>query len=119
MSTLNLISLLIMAAFYMFAGVSHFRRPVFFLSITPKWVPFPKIVNFLVGGIEIIAGFLLFFDPTRSYAAWSIVILLILVFPANVYHFQKAIRKKQHILFTAMRLPMQLLLLYWAYGFMS
>jgi len=119
MSTLKLVSLIIMAAFYIFAGVSHFRKPNFFLSITPKWVPFPEAVNLIVGGVEIVAGLLLFFNLTRSYAAWVIIILLVLVFPANVYHFQKALRKKKGVVLTLIRLPIQLVLLYWAYNFVS
>jgi len=119
MSTLKLISLSIMAAFYMFAGVSHFRKPKFFLSITPKWVPFPEVVNHIVGVIEVIVGLLLFFNLTRSYAAWGIIILLVFVFPANVYHFQKARRKKKAVALTLIRLPLQLMLIYWAYSFVS
>ncbi len=106
-----------MAAFYMFAGISHFRRPAFFLSITPSWVPFPKKMNLIVGSIEIIVGILLLFSQTRFYAAWAIILLLIIVFPANVFHFQKALRKKRAVGLTLIRLPLQLLLIYWAYSF--
>lgn len=117
MSTLKFISLLLMASFYIFAGISHFRIPKFFESITPKWVPVPKKVNLFVGAVEIMLGIALLFSVSRSYAAWGIVILLIAVFPANVYHFQKALRKKKAVLLTFMRLPLQLLLIYWAYSF--
>jgi len=119
MSTLKIVSLLIMATLYVFAGISHFRKPTFFLKITPKWVPYPEKVNLIVGGIEIVAGLLLLFNQTRTYAAWIIIFLLIIVFPANVYHFQKALRKKKAVILTLMRLPLQLLLIYWAHSFIS
>ncbi len=119
MSTLKLTSLIIMVSFYLFAGVSHFRKPNFFLKITPKWVPFPEIINLIVGAFEIILGLLLIFRVTRSFAAWGIIVLLVLVFPANVYHFQKAMHSKKAVALTAMRLPLQLALMYWAYIFVS
>jgi uncharacterized membrane protein len=106
-----------MAAFYIFAGISHFRIPNFFLSITPKWVPVPERVNLLVGTFEIMMGIALLFSTSRSYAAWGIIILLIAVFPANVYHLQKSIEKKKGVLLTTIRLPLQLALIYWAYNF--
>ena len=115
MSTLQLLSLLLMAAFYVFAGVSHFRIPKFFLNITPKWVPYPEKVNLIVGAIEIALGLLLLLPATRSIAAIGIIALLILVFPANVYHFQKALKKQKMVGLTLARLPIQLLLIYWAY----
>jgi uncharacterized membrane protein len=117
MSTLKFVSLLLMASFYIFAGFSHFRIPKFFLSITPKWVPVPEKVNFLIGAFEIIMGIALLFSVSRSYAAWGIIILLIAVFPANVYHLQKSIEKKKGILLTTIRLPLQFVLIYWAYNF--
>jgi uncharacterized membrane protein len=106
-----------MSFLYCFAGISHFWKPKIFLSITPKWVPFPKIVNIIVGIIEIILGVLVLFEATRSLASLGIIVLLIAVFPANVYHFQKAKRKGKLVIPTIIRLPMQLLLIYWAYTF--
>lgn len=106
-----------MAAFYILAGISHFRIPKFFLSISPKWLPYPKKVNILVGIIEIVLGILLLIPKTQSIAAYLIIALLIAVFPANVYHFQKSKRAGKGVLGTAIRLPLQLLLIYWAYQY--
>ena len=106
-----------MSAFYCFAGVSHFRKPKFFLKITPKWVPHPEKINIIVGVIEIILGIALLFSITRNYAAMGIIALLIAVFPANIYHFQQARRKGKYIIPTLIRLPIQALLIYWAYTF--
>lgn len=117
MSTLKFVSLLMMSSFYIIAGISHFRIPKFFISITPKWIPVPEKVNLMVGAIEIILGIALFFAISRSYAAWGIIILLIVVFPANVYHLQKSIAMKKGVLLTTIRLPLQLALIYWAYNF--
>ena len=117
MSTIELISLLMMSAIYCFAGISHLYKPKFFLKITPKWVPYPEKINIVVGAIEIILGIALLFIMTRSYAAMGIIALLIAVFPANIYHFQKARRKGKHVIPTLIRLPIQALLIYWAHTF--
>lgn len=117
MTTTFLVSLILMAAVYIAAGIAHFRIPKFFLKITPQWVANPKIVNKIVGAGEILLGTGLLFPLTRTYAAIGIIILLIAVFPANVYHFQKSLRKQKMVWQTAMRLPIQLLLIYWAYSF--
>lgn len=114
---MKLVSLLIMAGFYLFAGISHFRNPKFFLKITPKWVPSPEKVNIVVGAAEVILGLGLLFGATRSYAAIGVIILLILVFPANIYHFQKSLKKGKLVIPTLIRLPVQGLLIYWAYTF--
>ncbi len=112
---MKMFSLILMAAFYAFAGYSHFRNPKFFLKITPKWVPEPEKVNLIVGVIEIALGVLLVIPATTAMAAWGVIALLIAVFPANVYHFQKALKKGKMIWPTLIRLPIQALLIYWAY----
>ncbi len=117
MTTLQLISLLLMAALYVFAGITHFRKPKMYLKITPGWVPHPEKVNVIVGVIEIVLGITLLFSATRSYAAIGIIALLIAVFPANVYHFQQARKKGRLVIPTLIRIPMQLVLIYWAYTF--
>lgn len=109
--------LYLMAFFYCFAGVQHFRQPRFFLSITPKWVPQPAVVNWIVGGIEILLAIGLVVPMTRSWSAWGVIALLIAVFPANYYHHQKARRKGKGVMATLIRLPVQLLLIWWAYSY--
>jgi uncharacterized membrane protein len=115
---IKLASLFIMAAFYAFAGISHFRSPKFFLKITPAWVPAPEEVNIIVGIIEVALAIGILIPQTRYYAAIGIIALLVAVFPGNVYHFQKALQKKKHVIPTLIRLPVQFLLVYWAYSFM-
>jgi uncharacterized membrane protein len=114
---LNFVSLIVMILFYLFAGISHFKNPKFFIKITPKWVYRPKAVNVLIGFIEIVLAIGLVINQTRSLASVGVIVLLILVFPANIYHFQLSLKNKRNILLTFLRLPIQLLLIYWAYLF--
>lgn len=107
----------LMALFYIYAGVSHFRNPKFFLKITPSWVPAPDKVNIFVGIVEIALGVGLLIPQTKQMAAYGIIALLIAVFPANVYHHMKARRKGKMVIPTMIRLPLQLLLIWWAYSY--
>lgn len=118
MTTIKLISLFVMAGLYIFAGISHFRKPKLFLKITPKWVPSPEKVNIFVGIVEIVLGIGLLFSSTRYYAVLGIIALLVAVFPANLYHFQQARKKGKLVIPTLIRLPIQIVLIYWAYSFM-
>ncbi len=109
----------IFACFFIYAGISHFRNPRFFLKITPPWVPAPDIVNIIVGVLEIVLGLGLFVESVRDYAAWGLIVLLVAVFPANFYHHQKARAKGKHVIPTLIRMPIQGVLIYWAYTFIS
>jgi len=104
-----------LALLFVVAGVSHFRNPAFFLKITPPWVPAPAAVNVAVGTVEVILAIALMIPACREYAAWGIIVLLFAVFPANIYHFQKALKKKKHVMPTLIRLPFQAIFIYLAY----
>ena len=84
------ISLYFMASFYVLAGLNHFIKPKFYLRIIPPYIPWHRAVNFITGGAEIFLGLLLIYPPYSTLAAWSIIALLIAVFPANVYHLTSA-----------------------------
>ena len=44
----------LMSALYVLAGIDHFIQPGFFLKITPKWMPYPELANFVVGAVEVL-----------------------------------------------------------------
>ena len=116
--TLKEISLIIMAILYIAAGLNHFRNAKFYLKIIPPSLPFPKWVNWISGAAEVILGILLFFPNYSSLAAWGIIALLIAIFPANIYHFtSKGKTLPAPIWLLYLRLPIQFLLMYWAYTF--
>lgn len=111
------LSLWIMATLYIIAGINHFIMPGFYIKIIPPFLPKPKLINWISGLAEIFLGVLLFIPIYSSFAAWGIVALLIAVYPANIYHFQKGWRKKRMVWVLAFRLPLQFVLIWWAYSF--
>jgi uncharacterized membrane protein len=110
------IFLFIMAAFYVAVGINHFIRPGFYLKIMPPQLPFPLALVYISGVCEIFFALLLFPMATRRTGAWLLVLLLIAVFPANI---QMAINYRQtndhHLWIAIVRLPAQLILIWWAW----
>lgn len=109
------ISLWIMAILYILAGINHFVMPRFYISIIPPFLPFPKLINWVSGIAEVVLGIGLLIPSYSTLSAWGIILLLIAVYPANIYHFMKGWRKKKMIWVLLLRLPLQFVLIWWAY----
>jgi uncharacterized membrane protein len=102
------------ASIYVFAGVMHFLKPRMFIRIIPPFVPNPVLINKLTGVAEIILGLGLLLESTRTFSAIGIIILLVAVFPANIYMYQIGAKGIPKWMLLA-RLPLQFLLMAWAY----
>ena len=79
------ISIIIMSLFYIMAGTNHFINPVWYVRIVPPFLPFKAAIVYISGILEIILGSLLIFPKTRFIAGWGLIILLVAVYPANIY----------------------------------
>jgi uncharacterized membrane protein len=93
------------------AGVAHFVVPSFFDRIVPRVLGHPRLFTNVSGVGELLCAALLAVPSTRRIGAWCTVVLLILVFPANV---QQWIDERS--LPTLLRLPLQVPLIAWAYS---
>ena len=109
--------LYLMALIYVLAGLNHFRNPKMYLRIIPDYLPRPILLNSLSGIAEIGFGLLLL-TPYSAFAAWGIIALLIAIFPANLFMLssKKASFGLPRWVLIA-RLPLQLLLIFWAYAY--
>ena len=68
------------------------------------------------GVAEIVLGILLLFNKTRKAATWGIIVLLIVIFPANVQMLINYIEQHNpNIWVAALRLPLQAPLIWWAW----
>ncbi|MBC7422641.1 MAG: hypothetical protein H7334_04205 [Ferruginibacter sp.] len=83
------VSLLIMATFYVIAGINHFVHPLSYFVLIPPYFPFPDKINMVAGFGEILFACLLFLPETRKAGSFGIVVLLILFIPAHIYMIQK------------------------------
>lgn len=77
--------LYVMSSLYIVAGVMHFVTPTAFTQIVPPRLPRPTVLVYLSGLAEILLGIGLLFRRTRRRSAWGVILLLLAVFPANVY----------------------------------
>ncbi len=116
MSKLKTVSLYIMGIFYILAGINHFVIPEFYMKIMPPYILWHKELVLISGLIEIGLGALLFVPKYRKWAAWGVVALLLAVLPSHVYLAQT---NGEVIGISAAaawgRLPIQLLLIAWAW----
>jgi uncharacterized membrane protein len=106
---------LALALLFVGAGILHFVRPATYLAIVPPWLPSPSDVVAVSGMAEIVLGLLILPLPTRRLGGWGLLLLLVAVFPANLY--MAEIHEQLHIpAWVAWgRLPLQLLLLWWVW----
>jgi len=85
MKIIKELTILLISILYITVGLNHFIKPNFFLEIVPPIIPFKLEVVFISGFFEIILGILILFKKTRKLASLLIIVLLVSVFPANIY----------------------------------
>ena len=71
--------------FFVLAGANHFRQPALYVAMIPPLLPQKELLNQIAGVAEILGGLGLLIPGVRRFAAWGLILLLIAVFPANVY----------------------------------
>jgi uncharacterized membrane protein len=78
---------LLLAALFLVAGTIHLHDPAFFLPIMPPWIPFPIVCIEVSGIFELLGGLgvLIPARPVQFLAGWGLTLLLVAVFPANIY----------------------------------
>ena len=78
-------SMIVMGVFYISIGVSHFTSPIWYVQIVPPYLPYKLELVYISGLFEILFGGMLLFKKTRFLAGWGLILLLIAVYPANIY----------------------------------
>jgi len=77
----------LLAALFLYAGVLHLTNPDLFLPIMPPWIPFHLPCIEISGVFELLGGIGLLVPNRRVQilTGWGLVLLLVAVFPANIY----------------------------------
>lgn len=100
--------------FMFLGGVSHFVFPEVYYPFIPDFLSRPA-VNVAAAVLEIVMGLGLFLEKVKKISALFILIALIAFLPIHVFDMLKenpAIGSKT---LAYIRLPLQFLLIYWAY----
>ena len=79
------ITILVMSLMYVFIGVKHFTDPQYFINITPPQVQHKLFAVYFTGVLEVLGGLLILNKKTRMIGAYTLIFLLVVVFPANIY----------------------------------
>jgi uncharacterized membrane protein len=97
-------------------GIAHFTTTAFYLNAMPSYLPFHEIIVYGSGILEILLGVLLVISKTSRKAAMGIILLFIAIFPANVnMYINSADFPDMSEDALLIRLPIQLVLIAWAY----
>lgn len=118
MATLKLVLKYLMSAFYVLAGLNHFRDPDFYLRIMPTYMAWHLSLVYLSGGFEIVLGVLLLFPRFTRIAGFGLIVLLIAIFPANIHMAANpALYTDISPIALWIRLPLQGVFIAWAYWY--
>jgi uncharacterized membrane protein len=120
---LSVVGRYLLVAVMVGAGVAHFTHGELFAAMVPAYLPWPMALVLVSGVFELVLGLGLLPVRTRRLAAYGLVALFIAVFPANI---DMALHPEVGLvgapdwlahpspLALWLRLPLQLLLIYWA-----
>ena len=81
----KLTTILVMGLMYTFIGAKHFTDPQYFINITPPQIEYKSFAVYFTGALEVLGGLLILNKKTRKIGAHTLIFLLIIVFPANIY----------------------------------
>ncbi|MGB9986722.1 DoxX family protein [Salarchaeum japonicum] len=117
------LSVFVMSAFYVVAGVAHFLWPRGFERAVPPSLPRPRLLVYVSGVAEVVLGLGVLVRRTRRVSAWGLIALLVAVFPANVHMarsdvFRDAVPERFSWVVDVVawaRLPLQGVLVLWAW----
>ncbi|MES2279416.1 MAG: DoxX family protein [Bacteroidota bacterium] len=112
------VSLYVLITGYLCAGINHFVHPDGYIHIIPAYIPFPKLMNILSGGFEVLFSLLLISPKTRRIAACGIILMLAAFMPVHIQMVIDAPFKLGNLLVTPLiawaRVFLQPVLMLWA-----
>jgi len=73
------------AVMFVLIGSMHLAKPEKLTYMIAGILPYAHALVIISGVLEIVFGIGLLFPSTRMYAAWALIVLLILMFPANIH----------------------------------
>ena len=73
------------AIFFFYAGLMHFVQEESFTAIVPPSIPFPKLIVWTTGLMELVFAILLILPRYRKLAGFLLAPFLLAVLPANIH----------------------------------
>jgi uncharacterized membrane protein len=114
----------VLAATMTVGGLAHFASPDAYVAIMPPFLPFPLALVYVSGVVEAGLGIALMIPKLTRLAAWGLVLTLLAVYPANIYHAVEGGISHPDLpeifaepVFAYIRLPFQVLFIAWAWWY--
>ena len=110
------IARIFLALIFVLVGALHFIYTKKFVQIVPPFIPLPKAMVYLSGFFEILGALGLLIPKYQRKAAFGLVILLLAVFPANIYMAVKNIQLggiMNNSILQWIRIPFQCIFIWW------
>ena len=107
--------LYLMGGIYILLGFAHFTHTEFYRPLMPQFLPAHSLLIYLSGFAEILLGLGVFFSLTRNYALWGIMFMLTVFMIIHVNMLFPGNRLGVSLGLLWLRIPLQFLLVYWAY----
>ncbi|MFJ1330459.1 DoxX family protein [Capnocytophaga canimorsus] len=114
---------LALSIMFLFTATGHFFFTKGMAMMIPEFLPYKIEIVYVTGVLELLFSVGILLPKTRKLTAWSIIIFLFLVLPANIYaslhhiNYQTATFDGNGTDYLWFRIPMQLLLVFWTYFF--
>jgi len=107
---------ILLGVLFVLAGINHFVQPRLYTSIMPDYLPRHQLLVWLSGVAEVVCGLLIFIPRMRNLARWSLLALLVAIFPANLH---MALNQARYPMIPGwllwLRLPLQGVLMAWVW----
>ena len=114
MKIFKLILTFLFGAIMIIAGINHFLKPEIYFPFIPDFLPV-QLINYLFGLLEIVCGVGVFIPISLGWATLGILIMMVIFLPLHlmdVFKDKPAIGSHQIAL---IRLPIQFVLIAWAW----
>lgn len=112
---------ILLAIFFIGAGINHFRDPDFYISIMPDYIPQPEFMVYASGVTEVIAGIMLLVPALSVWGAWFIIAHLVVFFTVHFWMIQHASDRYAEMPLWQLwlRIVIQVVFIVWAWWFVT
>ncbi len=115
---IKLLLRILLAVFFVAAGILHYTKTSFYLQAMPPYLPRPRELVWVSGVFEILGGIGVLVPATQRFSGYGLIALLIAVFPANIQMAADSAHNPNAVassLLLWLRLPLQFALVYWVW----
>lgn len=110
-----------LSSMLVFTAIGHFIFTKGMASMIPSIIPLKVEIVLLTGVIEILLAIGLLIPLSSTISAWSIIVFLILILPANIFaaihqiNYQTGLKNGPGLSYLWFRIPEQLLFIFWTF----